>query len=158
MIAASISLDFRYIATLRTSRLRYLSLYDLSTEQRLSLTGGRIVKGEGPLWFTPSGLNICCTLRGKGAEVVEITQDGHLGNITVTPAADIEGGLWGCPWGTSGGYQITSDGWVLGVGGKRLLMLPPPWHSYAEKRVWNGQFLALLHGTLPEPVILELDP
>ena len=36
-------------------------------------------------------------------------------------------------------------------------MLPPPWQSYAMDRIWKGQFLALLHGGLSEPVILELD-
>ena len=38
-----------------------------------------------------------------------------------------------------------------------LLQLPPPWQSCAVLRVWKGQFLALLHGRLSEPVILELD-
>ena len=36
-------------------------------------------------------------------------------------------------------------------------MLPPPWRSPVVQRAWNGQFLALLHGELPEPVILELE-
>ena len=30
-------------------------------------------------------------------------------------------------------------------------------YTYATQRVWNGRFLALLHGELPEPVILELE-
>jgi hypothetical protein len=38
-------------------------------------------------------------------------------------------------------------------------MLPPLWQSFESvDRVWNGKFLALLHGSLPEPVILELEP
>ena len=155
MIAASISLDLRYIATLRTFLPPPdLYLYDASTGKRLAVN--RIVEGGWPLWFAPGRPNICCTRPGKGAEVVAITEDGFLDNRIEVPVK-IEDGSWGCPWMTSDGYQVTTDGWILGAAGKRLLMLPPPWHSYMENRVWNGQFLALVHGTLPEPVILELE-
>jgi WD40 repeat protein len=60
------------------------------------------------------------------------------------------------PWGITPGYLVTDDWWVLGPGRKRLLMLPPPWRSHVAQRVWKGQFLALLHAGLSEPVILEL--
>jgi hypothetical protein len=64
----------------------------------------------------------------------------------------------GCPWASSHGYQVTDDWWILGPDGKRLLMLPPLWQFKAMQHVWKGQFLALLHGGLSEPVILELEP
>ena len=155
-IAASISPDFRYIATLGTSTKRGLYLYDGSTGQ--FITHNWRVKGEGPLWFTPDGTNVCCTRLGEGTEVMSVIQDNILDDPVVELATDIEDGSWGCPWVVSGGYQVTNDGWILGADRKRLLMLPPPWQSHAEKRVWNGRFLALLHGTLPEVVILELEP
>jgi hypothetical protein len=62
------------------------------------------------------------------------------------------------PWSSSCGYQVTDDWWILAPDGKRLLMLPPPWRSHAVRRVWKGQFLALLYEGLSEPVILELEP
>ena len=62
----------------------------------------------------------------------------------------------GYPWRSSRGYRATDDGWVFGPDGKRLLMLPSPWRSLALRRVWNERILALLHGVLQEPVILEL--
>ena len=72
---------------------------------------------------------------------------------------DIEHPPEGYPWGSSRGYQVASDWWILGLDGKRLLMLPPPWQSQdAVRQVWKGQFLALLHVGLSEPVILELIP
>jgi hypothetical protein len=64
----------------------------------------------------------------------------------------------GYPWAPSHGYQVTDDWWILGPDGKRLLMLPPLWHSNVVQHVWKGQFLALLHGELSEPVIMELKP
>ena len=64
----------------------------------------------------------------------------------------------GCPWSPSHGYKFLVDRWIYGPGGKRLLMLPPSWLSDRAPRVWNGQFLALLHGSLPEPLILDLEP
>jgi len=64
----------------------------------------------------------------------------------------------GYPWASSHGYQVMNDWWILGPDGQRLLMLPPAWQSLvAVRRVWKGQFLALLHCGLPEPVILELN-
>jgi len=62
-------------------------------------------------------------------------------------------------WGQPCDYQVADDWWILGPHKKRLLMLPPPWQSTADKhRVWQGRFLALVHSGLSEPVILELDP
>ena len=53
--------------------------------------------------------------------------------------------------------QVTSGGWILDRDGKRLLM-SPSWQSSTVDEVRNGQFLALLHGGLSEPVILDLEP
>ena len=70
---------------------------------------------------------------------------------------DIEDPPEGYPWASSRGYRITDNWWILGPDGKRLLMLPPLWQSFMTvRRVWKGQYLALLHRELPEPVILEL--
>jgi len=71
---------------------------------------------------------------------------------------DIEDPPEGYPWGSSRGYRVTNDWWILGPGRRRLLMLPPTWQSTVVQRVWRGRFVALIHRGLPEPVILELDP
>ena len=70
---------------------------------------------------------------------------------------DMEHPPEGNPWGSFCGYRVTNDWWILGPDGKRLLMLPPPWQSYIVRRVWKGRFLALFHGELAEPIILELE-
>jgi hypothetical protein len=70
---------------------------------------------------------------------------------------DIEDPPEESPWGSSCGYQVTEDWWILGQDGKRLLMLPPPWQSDVLQRVWKGKYLALLHCGLSEPVILKLE-
>ena len=88
--------------------------------------------------------------------VYTVTQGGL--DCTRT-SADIEDESWGHPWGSSCGYRVTKDGWILSASGKRLLMLPNPWQwPYRIHRVWNGKYLAWLHNTLPGPVILELEP
>ena len=154
VISASISPDLRYIAILKEFVGRTLCLYDASSGQLL--TRERIEWRGGPLSFTPDGLNICCFLH-EGVGMVKITRGGPLDNPIMTPATNIEDGSWRCPLGAPGGHQVTDDGWILSTDRKRLLMLPPPWQSHANKQVWNGQFLALLHGSLPELVILELE-
>ena len=170
-IAASMSLDLRYVALTRkdwlwtTVRSR-LHVYDVSTGQHLC----RNIRCWDAVWFPTGGDGVWCAIENR-AEVVEISWEGvedaantddtaNMGGATDKDGArevvDVEHGSWGCPWGSSRGYVVTDDGWILGLDGKRLLMLPLSWRSHAVRRVWSGNFVALLHGTLPEPIILEL--
>ena len=59
------------------------------------------------------------------------------------------------PWQSTRGYTVTDDGWVLSRAQKRLLWLPHDWRFQERSRMWSGRFLGLLHGRLPEVVILE---
>ena len=147
-VAASMSLDFQYIAL---ARLGSLAIYCTSTGKTL-VTPGQAMG----LWFAPGGHDLWCCTNDFESKVFTITQDTLHHTKTV---AGVEYATWGFPWGSSRGYQVTKEGWVLSREGKRLLMLPPLWRSLIEaERVWNGKFLALLHRTLPEPVILEFEP
>ena len=153
MVAASISLDSRYIALIRYNlagyRHNFLDVYCTSTGQNFRLQA-RVFA----LWFASDGHDIWC-VADDGVKVYTITQDALVQTKTV---ADIEYGLWGLPWGSSCGYKVTNEGWVLRRDGKRLLMLPPLWQPQSEvDRVWNGKFLVLLHDRLPEAVILNLE-
>ena len=150
VIAASISPDVQHVAFTTFGLLLYI--YSASTGECLghSSTGGIVP------WFTPDGRGVWCAAGSGIAELWTITENGPRRMFEV-PAVDLEYPPEGYPWRSSRGYQTTSDGWVLGPDGKRLLMLPPPWQSYPVQRVWNGRFLALLDGILSEPVILELD-
>ena len=155
VIAASMSLNSRYIALIRRIGdfgSGDLYLYSASTGQYLDRT---VVSWPDKMWFTPDGESIWCDLHGSRAQVFKITDDHLLDRAVVVE--DMQDGSWGCPWGLSRGYQVTNGGWIHGLRGERLLMLPPPWQSDAMQRVWSGQFLALLHDTLPEPVIIELE-
>ena len=148
-IRASVSPDSRYIALIDGS---YLHIHRTSTGEHL---------GKRSVWyctprFSPDGRNVQCT---DGADNVRVWRVGggrevleHLGR-----PVDMEHLPGGNPWGSSRGYRVTNDWWILGPDGKRFLMLPPPWRSYAVCRLWKGQFLALLHRGPSEPVILELD-
>jgi hypothetical protein len=155
MSRASISPDFRHIAftVLQESR-RILCIHDASTGEYL---GHRVTSGGIPL-FTPDGCNVWCADYFSGESEV-----WRVGGEMVLEKLDHKVGIEhppeGYPWGSSRGYRVTEDWWILGPDGKRLLMLPPPWRSiYAVQRVWKGQFLALLHEGLSEPVILEMEP
>jgi len=151
-LGASISSNSRRIALIARNKLssEYLLIYDTSTGWSL---GRRYTMGHTPR-FSPDGYNIWCANRGE-AEVWRI--GGWPVLKPLEQAADIEDPQKASPWGSSLGYRVTNDWWILGPDGKRLLMLPPPWQSDAVQRVWKGRFLALLHGGLPETVILELD-
>ena len=150
--AASISPDLRYVA-LATSSTSELYVFDTHTGHRFD----RFIRKSEALWFTPCGPNICyLSERAAGVKILTVAEDGLDDSALVV---DIRDESLGCPWGSSRGYQVTDDRWVVGPGGKRLLMLPPLWQSSEmARRVWKGQFLALLHEALPEPVVIELEP
>ena len=93
---------------------------------------------------------------GRAGTVFTISQVNPLGDQAVF---DDEDGRSGCRWGSSCGYEVGDDGWILDSDEDRILMLPPPWQSESKvHRVWNGKFLALLLCEQPTPVILELEP
>jgi len=144
---ASISPDSRYIALTIPG---FLHIYSASTGEGL---GEEDTVGKTP-WFAPDGCNVWCPNEYGDTEVWRVG-GGKLEPLD--SPADIYDPPEGYPWRSSHGYWVTDDWWILDPGGKRLLMLPPPWQSYAVRRVWKGQFLALLHGGLSEPVILEVD-
>jgi hypothetical protein len=149
----SISLDFQYIGlSTITHEGGVVVVYCISTGKYL-----RYQAQATALWFAPGGHDLWCATEEAEATVLTITQD-TLDHTKTVPESEY--GTWGCPWGSSCGYQVTSEGWVLRQDGKRLLMLPPLWRSSFGVRevAWNGKFLALLHKALPEPVILELEP
>ena len=152
VIAASISPDFQYIALACYEGGRgFLEVYCASTGW--NHCSSRV--GASALRWALGGHDIWCASQDE-AEVFTVTQDAISPTRSVT---DIEDGPFGSPWGSSPGYEVTRNRLILGMGGKRLLMMPPLWGSPSKMhRVWNGKFLALLHGELPEPVILELEP
>ena len=115
-----------------------------------------IPPGPANIRLSPNGCDVWFVRRDGGANVWRVGSRGKVFSY-LESANDIEDLPEGYPWGSSRGYRVTDNWWILGPDRRRLLMLPPPWQSYAEHRIWKGRFLALLHGGLSEPVILELD-
>ena len=148
--SGTISTDFRYVAFAQGINLH---VYSASTGEYL----GEELMGAGTPWFAPEGCDLWRVGNGGGAVVLRVVDGGDLLEYTEL-TVNIEHPPEGYPWGSSRGYRVTKDWWILGPDGKRLLMLPPPWQSYAVLRVWKGKFLALLHCSLSEPVILEVEP
>ena len=146
---ASISPNSHYIALVQD---QYLCIYSTSTGECL---GHEVTDGYLP-GFTPDGLNVWCALHSTEAEVWRVG-GGQIMLECLEGEVDIEDPPEESPWGSSCGYQVTEDWWILGQDGKRLLMLPPPWQSDVLQRVWKGKYLALLHCGLSEPVILKLE-
>ncbi|KAF9642741.1 hypothetical protein BDM02DRAFT_3132890, partial [Thelephora ganbajun] len=153
----SISPDLHTIATEDTSCFGYhLDLHDVPTGQYL---GSVPMRGErcGRPWFTPDGREVWYITDEGEANGLAIVEDSEFGVIKLEQLGPTNQPPSTPPWLSSRGYKITDDGWILGISGKRLLRLPPRWRSSDTNRTWSGRFLALLHGTLPEAVILELE-
>ena len=152
---ASISPDSRHLAIARSnwSERGVLQLCDGSTGDELAV----YMAGHGTPFFAPGGRDLWFVGDDGCGEVYRVG-DGEQVQWGPEHRVDIEHPPEGYPWASSCGYRVTGNWWILGPDENRLLMLPPPWRSStAVRRMWKGQFLALLHGELPEPVILELN-
>lgn len=151
-VAASISLDFCYIAFLMDNGgvgVGDLCLWNAPTGQYICHTQ---ISLKAIPWFVPSGNNLWCILGGGKAEVWEIVDGKLKRGMSVY---DIEHGPLGYPWVSSCGYQVMNDGSVFGLGKRKLLMVPPAWQLDVVQRVWNGNFLVLLNARTPKPIIIE---
>ncbi|KAF9644494.1 YVTN repeat-like/Quino protein amine dehydrogenase [Thelephora ganbajun] len=150
---ASISPDLHRIAIAEDNSLH---LHDVPTGKCLGTVFADVGRGTRP-WFTSDGREVWyITDRGKtnGFMIVEDSESGVIklkGLESTRQRSNMP------PWLSSRGYKIMSDGWILGSSGKRLLWLPLHWRPSGTNGAWSGRFLALLHGTLPEAVILELE-
>jgi len=122
---ASISPDFQHVAFTaqnfthaNSDPENCLRIYDVPTGEDLQW---RLPKECVPR-FSPDGHNIwCANSRGEakvwrvvgGQEVLECLEQ----------TVNIEDPSEGSPWGSSFGYRVTEDWWILGPDGRRLLML-----------------------------------
>ncbi|KAF9642581.1 hypothetical protein BDM02DRAFT_3132989 [Thelephora ganbajun] len=110
-------------------------------------------------WFTSDGRQVWCITYEDEVDGFTIVEDSKFGVIGLEHLEPTNEPPSMPPRLSSRGYQIMDDGWILGSSGKRLLRLPPHWRpsGMTRRRTWSGRFLTLLHYTLPEAVILELE-
>ena len=148
---AAMSPDFSRIAL---NHYETLHVYNASTGEIIG-EGTSELSALAP-WFSPDGCDVWCVNDDGLADVFRIGGEQNMLERLehqIGPKHPPEG----YPWGSSR-YQVTEDWWLRGPDGERLLMLPPPWRpQVAIRRVWKGDFLALLHNGLSEPVILKFN-
>ena len=130
-----------------------MDFYETSTGKHLVY----IATTSGPKpWFTRDGREVWSS-RGVSTEGWKIIKGGELDVIGLEPLGLNEGPSGGYPWESPHGHIVTDGGWILDSRRTRVMWLPHNWRINKRLRVWDGQFLGLLDGELPEPVILELD-
>ena len=146
----SISPNLSYIATVHQD----LCIYSMSTGEYLI---GAMTPNQGYIpWFTQDECEIWCDLYGEGVRGWSIIKDKESKSIMLEPLRPTAYPSGGFPWQSSCNYEVTSDGWVFSPSRERLLWLPSQWRTKEMYRMWNRQFLGLLHSELPEAIILEL--
>ena len=131
-------------------RAVYLDIYNMTTGRHLT----KINTPCTEVWFSPDGCKLWSHYTGttKGWAIIKDSEPNFLKMEYLGETSCPSGGY---PWASPHYYNITDDGWVLNSNWERLLWLPPHWRSKEMDRMWSGRFLALLHGQLPEPTILE---
>ena len=150
--SASVSPDFKHIAIgVHVTGGMGFDIYNMSTG-RCTHTFSQNY-GIAP-WFTPDGNEFwSCHNSINGWAIIKDSESNITELENLGPDRKPSGGL---PWESSNGYQI-ANGWIFSPSGKQLLWLPYYLRpTYNQERFWNGQFLAIVHGNLPEPFILEL--
>jgi hypothetical protein len=155
--SASISPDLLQIAIrgyeFRDVPTAPLYIYDVPT----GVIVAKIPAAGDMVWFSRDGSQVWCDGKVGKEQGWQVVTDSGSTRVNLNPLP-VGSPPEGYPWRSSRGYTVTDDGWILNLEGKRLLWLPPRWRSYwGVTRVWSGPFLALLHNTLPEPVVLKLE-
>jgi len=149
----SISPDFSCIAVFNHSHTStpYLSIYDMFT--------GKYLAGAKPqidtLWFTLDGNEVWGGNQGS-LHGWKFIKDSESNDHILEHVGETGGPVRECAWKSSCGHKVIEDGWILSSSGKHLLWLPHHWQLREWCSMWHGQFLAFLHHTLPDVVILEL--
>ncbi|KAF9644484.1 hypothetical protein BDM02DRAFT_3174579 [Thelephora ganbajun] len=134
-----------------------LHLHDVPTGRCLASVPMR-GKGFRRLWFTSDGRQVWYITDEGEANGLAIAEDSKSSVIKLEYLEPTNQPPSTPPWLSSRGYQVTDDGWILGISGKRLLRLPPHWWSLDTiHRTWSGRFLALSRVGPPEVIILELE-
>jgi len=129
-----------------------LSVYNVLTGDNLATT---LAAGD-MVWFSQDGSQVWCDGEVGKEQGWQVKDNGPI-KVDLDPLP-IGSPPEGYPWRSSRGFTVTDDGEILDFEGERRLLLPSRWRSYERKtRVWSGPYLALLHNTLPEPVILKLE-
>ena len=148
--SASVSPDLKHIAfDADNEGVTGFSIYNMSTGEIIHTHS----QGYAP-WFTPDGNEIWCNPPGMGGwATIKDSKSNIVKLECLSLDRDPSGGL---PWESSHGHQI-ADGWILSSSGKQLLWLPHHWRPTGfYDKIWDGQFFVILHGKLPEVVILKL--
>ena len=157
VLHGSVSPNSDYIAIITGLDIsRCLKIHCANTGGRLRVEKARFLVGRKVVsWFAPGGGSFWCADEQGEATEWKVVNNRKVLELSLTEVS-LEDPPAGYPWASSRGYRVTEDWWICGPDGKRLLMLPPLWRSNAARRMWKGQFLALVHRELSEPVILEL--
>jgi len=150
--SASISPDFNYTAIAGFGEMGMcLHIYNMTTGRHLAI----IYTQRDGVWFSPDGCKLWSHFVSR-AQGWAIIKDSEPNSLKMEYLGETRHPPGGYPWAPPQNYKVTDDGWVFNPNGKRLLWFPPHWRSEETNRVWSGRFLALFHGELLEPVILEV--
>ena len=153
---ASLSPDLSYVVVETVGGSNHSTSLDIFNVS----TGGLVTSVDTPCvapHLTWGGRQLWDVSPGNGWKIVQDSEPNPFAQSRTKP----ESIKWTeCPsdvfpWQSTSGYKVTDDGWVLSPAQKRLLWLPHDWRSHERDRMWSGRFLGLLHGGLPEVVILE---
>ena len=132
----------------------HLDIHDMSTGNHLV---GVITQKVHTLWITPDGCGVRFLAPEGHVGGWEIVGGEGSGVVGLEPLLDNMCSSGGNPLESPHGHRVADDGWIFNSRKERLMWLPHRWRGYKEGRKWDGRFLGLLHGQLPEPIIIEFD-
>ena len=130
-------------------------LYDIKTQKTIYGHKGLHQISIENFWFSPNGCKLLFVGFDKECYVVELgaEQDQILLQLGNGYSED-EWIMFNC---SSHGYHIRGgSSWVTDSGARKILWLPPNWRTKDQQSVrWDSDFLALLNGRHPGPIIIK---
>ena len=150
-----LSYDCSQIAFVRGAEV---FLYDISAQRVL-----KSIKWELgiDLRFSPDMCQLMCVKRHhpSGYCLVRLEIEEDWGSVQTTSWGLQGGWSWVNLFSSCEYYIGHGSQWVVNSRGNKLLWLPPNWRALTIEEVrWEGNFLALLGGRGPMPVIIEFQP
>ena len=135
-----------------------VSLYNIKTrktqktlELSQSVTEIRFSPDGQQLWYAGSE-----SFKGLQVKKFDITENWS----SMFVLSENIGGKWSWTNFFSYGYSVEKKNvWVINSGGSKILWLPPHWRPNSWEKVrWEGNFVALVDGSHPVPIIIKFQP
>ena len=129
-------------------------LYNIKTQETIYKHKHLFPDSIANFWLSPDGCKLLFVSFDKECYFLKLGAEQDQSSLWLAEVLEDEWITLNC---SSHGYHIRQgSSWVTDSGARKILWLPPNWRTGDQKSVrWDSDFLALLDGRYPEPIIIK---